>query len=40
MPDTRRPWSEEDIAELESMAGALPVIEIAAKLRRSQPLLR
>lgn len=35
MPDTRRPWSEEDVAKLESMAGAHPVIEIAAKLRRS-----
>jgi hypothetical protein len=35
MSDTRRPWSEEDIAKLESMAGAHPVIEIAAKLRRS-----
>ena len=35
MPETRRLWSEEDIAKLESMAGAHPVIEIAAKLRRS-----
>jgi hypothetical protein len=36
MPDTRRPWSEEDIAKLESMAGAHPVIEIAAKLPLSR----
>ena len=35
MTHTRRPWSEEDIAELESMAGTHPVIVIAAKLRRS-----
>jgi hypothetical protein len=35
MPDTRRPWSEDDIAKLKSLAGTLPVIEVAAKLRRS-----
>jgi hypothetical protein len=35
VPNTRRPWSEDDIAELKSLAGALPVLEIAAKLRRS-----
>ena len=33
--DTRRPWSGDDIAKLKSLAGALPIIEIAAKLRRS-----
>ena len=35
MPDNRRPWTEEEIAKLKSMAGTLPLIEIAAKLRRS-----
>ena len=35
MTHTRRPWSEEDIAELKSMAGTHPVIVIAAQLRRS-----
>lgn len=35
MPDTRRPWSEDDIVKLKSLAGTLPVIEVAAKLRRS-----
>ena len=35
MADTRRPWSKEDIAKLESMARVHPVTEIAAKLRRS-----
>jgi hypothetical protein len=35
MPDTRRPWSEDEIAKLNSLAGTLPVIEVAAKLRRS-----
>jgi len=33
--DTRRLWSGDDIAKLKSLAGALPIIEIAAKLRRS-----
>ena len=33
--DTRRPWSGDDIAKLKSLAGALPIIESAAKLRRS-----
>lgn len=35
MPDVRRPWSEDDIAKLKNLAGTHPVIEIAAKLRRS-----
>jgi len=33
--NTRRPWSEDDVAKLKSLAGALPVIEVAAKLHRS-----
>ena len=35
MPDSRRPWSEDDIAKLKSMAGRLPAKEIAAELGRS-----
>ena len=35
MPDSRRPWSEDDIAKLKSMAGKLPAKEIAAELGRS-----
>jgi hypothetical protein len=35
MSETRRPWSENDIAKLKSMAGRLPAKEIAAELGRS-----
>jgi hypothetical protein len=36
MADTgRRPWSEDDIAKLKSMAGKLPAKDIAAELGRS-----
>jgi hypothetical protein len=35
MPDSRRPWSEDDVAKLKSMAGRLPTKEIAAELGRS-----
>ena len=35
MSDARRPWSEDDIAELRSMGGKIPAREIAAKLQRS-----
>jgi hypothetical protein len=35
MPDTKRPWSEDDIAKLKSMAGKFPTKEIAAELGRS-----
>jgi len=35
MPDTRRPWSEDDIAKLKSMAGKLSARDIAAELGRS-----
>ena len=35
MAETRRPWTEEEIVKLKSMAGSLPLMEIAAKLRRS-----
>jgi hypothetical protein len=35
MPDSRRPWSEDDIAKLKSMAGRFPAREIAAELGRS-----
>jgi hypothetical protein len=31
----RRPWTEEDIAKLKSMAGRLPAKDIAARLGRS-----
>ena len=31
----RRPWSEDDVAKLRSMAGRLPTNEIAAELGRS-----
>ena len=35
MPDTRRPWRENDIAKLKSMAGKLPAKDLAAELGRS-----
>ena len=35
MPDSRRPWSEDDIAKLKSMAGRFRAREIAAELGRS-----
>jgi len=35
MSNTRRLWSEDDIATLKSLAGKRPLIEIAAKLHRS-----
>jgi len=35
MPDSRRPWSEDDIAKLRSMAGRFPAREIATELGRS-----
>ena len=35
MPDSRRPWSEDDIAKLKSMAGRFRAREIAAELDRS-----
>ena len=35
MPNTRRPWSEDDIAKLRSMAGRFPAREIATELGRS-----
>jgi hypothetical protein len=31
----RRPWSEDDVAKLRSMAGRLPAKEIAAELGRT-----
>ena len=34
MPDSRPPWSEDDIAKLKSMAGRFPAREIAAELDR------
>jgi len=39
MPDSRRPWSEDDIAKLKSMAGRFPAREIAAELGRSPFLI-
>ena len=35
MPNSRRPWSEDDIAKLKSMAGRFPAREIATELGRS-----
>jgi hypothetical protein len=35
MSDSRRRWSEDDIANLKSMAGKRPAKEIAAELGRS-----
>ena len=35
MPETKRPWSEDDIAKLKSMAGKFPTKEFAAELGRS-----
>jgi hypothetical protein len=40
MPNTRRPWSEDDFTKLKSLAGALSVVEIAVKLRRSPAAVR
>lgn len=34
-PNQRRPWTEDDIAKLKSMAGKLPAKDIAEKLGRS-----
>ncbi|MCP1742010.1 hypothetical protein ABIB94_001807 [Bradyrhizobium sp. JR7.2] len=36
MPESHRRWSEEDISELKSLAGKMPVGQIAAKLGRSE----
>lgn len=36
MPESHRRWSEEDISELKSLAGKMPVGQIAAKLSRSE----
>lgn len=35
MPDSRRGWTEDDIAKLRNLAGKLPAKEIAAELGRS-----
>jgi hypothetical protein len=35
MPDNRRPWTEEEIAKLKSMAGKLALRQIAAELGRT-----
>jgi hypothetical protein len=35
MPDNKRPWTEEDIATLKSMAGKLSLVEIATRLGRT-----
>ena len=35
MPDNRRPWTEEEIAKLKSMAGKLALSQIAAELGRT-----
>ncbi|MFK4657161.1 hypothetical protein [Bradyrhizobium japonicum] len=36
MPETIRRWSEEDISKLKSLAGKMPVGQIAAKLSRTE----
>lgn len=36
MPDNRRAWTEHEIAQLKSMAGKLPLYEIAAQLGRTR----
>jgi hypothetical protein len=35
MPDSRRAWTEEDVAKLETMAGKIPLRQIAAELGRT-----
>jgi hypothetical protein len=35
MANSRRPWSEDEIAKLRSMAGRFPPMEIAIELGRS-----
>jgi hypothetical protein len=36
MPESNRRWSEEDISKLKSLAGKMPVGQIAAKLGRTE----
>jgi hypothetical protein len=35
MPDSRRAWTEDDVAKLEIMAGKIPLRQIAAELGRT-----
>ena len=35
MPDSRRAWTEDDVAKLETMAGKIPLRQIAAELGRT-----
>jgi hypothetical protein len=35
MPDSRRPWTEDDVAKLETMAGKVPAAQIVAALGQS-----
>ena len=35
MPDNRRVWTEDDVAKLKTMAGQIPLKEIAAQLGRT-----
>ena len=35
MPDPKRVWTDDDIAKLKSLAGTMPVRQIAVQLRRS-----
>ena len=35
MPDSRRAWTDDDIARLKSLAGKLPVKDVAAQLGRT-----
>lgn len=36
MPDNRRAWTEYEIVQLKSMAGKLPLYEMAAQLGRTR----
>jgi hypothetical protein len=35
MPDSRRGWTDDDIARLKSLAGKIPAQDVAAQLGRS-----
>jgi hypothetical protein len=35
MPESRRAWTEDDVAKLQTMAGKIPAAKIAAELGRS-----
>jgi hypothetical protein len=35
MPDSRRAWTEDDVAKLKTLAGKIPLSQIAAELGRT-----